>query len=130
LLDEVGDIVAFGDHLIGGIAVGPGGIAEQCGDLVAGFHEAGEDFLILGVGAGAEGESHASAQGIALGEGGDGKRIGVVGGDVNFAIGAWLMAVDVILGQAVEFGGIGLDRFLAVRNIAIEHGLLFGGLVV
>ena len=40
------------------------------------------------------------------------------------------MALDVILRKAVEFGRVGLDCFLAVGNIAIEHRLLFGRLIV
>ncbi len=130
MLDEVGDVVAFGDHLVGGVVVGPGGIAEKRGDFVARLHQAGKNFLVLGIGAGVEGEGDAAAQGIAFGEGEDGQGVGIIGGDVNLAVGAGLVAVDVILRQAVEFGGIGLDHFLAVGNIAIEHGLLFGGLVV
>ena len=49
---------------------------------------------------------------------------------MDFSIGAGLVAVDVILRQAVEFGGISFDRVLSIGNIAIEHGLLFGGLIV
>ena len=49
---------------------------------------------------------------------------------MDFAAGVRLVAVDVILRQAVEFGGIGLDDFFVVGNIAIEHGLLFAGLIV
>ena len=130
MLDEVGDVVAFGDHLVGGVVVGPRGIAEERRDFVTRLHQAGEDFLILRVGAGVEGERHAAAQRIAFGETEDGKRVGIIGGDVDLSVGAGLVAIDVILGQAVEFGRIGLDHFLAVGNIAIEHGLLFGRLIV
>jgi hypothetical protein len=130
LLDEVGDVLALGDHLVGGVVIGPGGITEERGDLVARLHKAGEDFLILGVGAGVEGEGHAAAQRLAFGEGEHGVSVGIIGGEVDFAVRAGLVAVDVILGQAVEFRGIGRDDFLIVGNIAIEHGLLFGGLIV
>src|SRR6202044_622884 len=114
LLDEVGDVVAFGHHLVGGVVVGPAGITEKSGDFVARLHQVGENFQIFRIGAGVEGEGETAAQGIAFGKGENGQSIGVIGGDVNLAIGIGLVAIDVILGQAVEFGGIGFDHFLSV----------------
>ena len=40
------------------------------------------------------------------------------------------MPIDVILRQSFEFRGIGVNYFLAVGDVAIEHRLLFGGLFV
>src|SRR5580700_11173474 len=130
LLDEVGDVVTLGDHLVGGVVVGPVRVAEPRGDLVTRFQQAGEDFVILGVGAREGGGGDAAAQGLAFGEAEDGQGVGIIGGDLDLAVSTGLVTVDVILGQAVEFGGIGFDHVLSVGNIAIEHGLFFGGLVV
>ena len=40
------------------------------------------------------------------------------------------MTVDKVLREAVHLGGVRLDALLAVRDIAVEHRLLFGGFII
>src|SRR5258708_10224383 len=86
--------------------------------------------MIFRVGAGEERNRDTAAKRVDPGKGEHRKGVGILGRDTDLTVSAWLVAVDVVLRQAFEFGGIGLDHVLAVGNIAIKHGLLFGGLVV
>ena len=59
------------------------------------------------------------------------KHIGIIRGDIGFAVSAWLVTIDVVLWQTLELFGIGdLDLFLIVGNVPLKHGLLIGELVV
>ena len=67
---------------------------------------------------------------VALGELERREGIGIIRADVHFAVCARLVALDVILGKAIQFRWISGDDLLVIRNVTIESRLLIRKLIV
>ena len=85
------------DHLVGRVVICPGGVADQCRDLIARLHHVPEHIAVLGVSSGSERFPQTPAESIALGESQCRENIWIVGRDVDFPVRAGFVLVNVIL---------------------------------
>ena len=106
-------------------------VTEQRRDFVTRLHHLHQKIAILGIGAVVEFGIQALAQIGALGEFENRKSVGIVSCNFDFPVCPWFVTVNVILRQAIEFGGAGyFHAALVVGNVAFEQGDFSGQIVI
>ena len=120
LVDELGDRRPGLDHLDLGVVVGPGGVAEQAGELLAQREHLRQQRVVLGPAHGQEGDRQLATGARIVGEGAKRQRVRVVRRHGDQPVLPRRVGVDPVLRQPGEPVGRDPDRAHVVADVLAE----------